>query len=700
MPNDRKASELISRSMDGALSDDDTRDVQQNLAESTEARNFAKLSEMIQNSVSGIAQLSDVGDESVAPGLSLEAKQRLRESVQAAKRESVQLGGLTDASDPDKPSRATWHGRAFGDAEGLRRANLRFTLIRKIAEGGLGTVWFARDEALKRTVAIKEMNTDVAESPKAWQRFQREAQITGHLEHPGIVPLYMFGMDADTGHPFCAMRFVGKQTLADAIEAYHARKSVGRDDNLELHRLLSAFLDVCQTIAYAHSRGVIHRDLKPENVALDRFGQVIVLDWGLAKLTGDGELSIQLALSPNLDDSSLAQSIAGDVIGTPLYMAPEQAVGDLDKVDERTDVYGLGAILFSILTGAAPHERSSQGGAVRVSDLLKAIAENETPKPRAFSQQISPELDSICLQAMAKERFARHATALELANDVERWMAGQNEQGRMYDALRLEANELRSSLTSSIRDLGTVARFVGILPPIQELINIENGDGSEASAKWCERLATICIGLLRTRPVLSAITYSRVADDTTRELVRVERHSVDLSSIRTVPRSRLLEGGLDPFGSAVLSQKPEDVFVDVVSDAASATLVATPELQRLVAGVPIFDNRTEDVIGLVTVELDFTGLIEAEIGAYSQNADEVFVVNNQGVVVKHHRGNTHRQAEGKSADQFFSNWDAMATQLASLGEFVDSNRAIYATRVDLIPRVSSLAIVLVAKTAK
>jgi serine/threonine protein kinase len=127
----------------------------------------------------------------------------------------------------------------------------RFTLIRKLSQGGLGSIWLARDEKLKRTVAIKEMNVDASESTEAWQRFHREAEITGHLEHPNIVPLYQFGSDPKTGQPFYAMRFVGKHTLADAIVEHHQRRQSGDDDVLEPHRLLTAFVGVCQAIAYA-----------------------------------------------------------------------------------------------------------------------------------------------------------------------------------------------------------------------------------------------------------------------------------------------------------------------------------------------------------------------------------------------------------------------------------------------------------------
>ena len=152
---------------------------------------------------------------------------------------------------------------ASADKEAPREALVEYAIVRRLGIGGLGSVWLARDQTLNRLVAIKEVNERGAESPVALARFRREAEITGQLEHPNIVPVYQSGEDTHSKHPFYVMRFVGKKTLADAIADYHTRRAAGLSDTVELHRLLGAFLSVCQAVAFAHSRGVLHRDLNP-----------------------------------------------------------------------------------------------------------------------------------------------------------------------------------------------------------------------------------------------------------------------------------------------------------------------------------------------------------------------------------------------------------------------------------------------------
>ncbi len=159
----------------------------------------------------------------------------------------------------------------------------RYTLIREVGEGGLGKVWLAHDNDLAREVAIKEIKPGT-ESSQAARRLIREAQITGQLQHPNIVPVYEVHRG---GRPFYAMKLVNGETLSEAIQRHHAQRRAGQADPLSLPRLLNAFVSICEALAYAHSRGVIHRDLKPQNIVLGEYGEVIVLDWGLAKVIGE-----------------------------------------------------------------------------------------------------------------------------------------------------------------------------------------------------------------------------------------------------------------------------------------------------------------------------------------------------------------------------------------------------------------------------
>jgi serine/threonine protein kinase len=209
-------------------------------------------------------------------------------------------------------------------------------------------------------VALKELRPEFAE-PDFWGRFLREAQVTGQLEHPGIVPVYELGHKPEDNHPYYTLRFVRGRTLNDAVTAYHQRRRRGAAGALELRDLLGAFVQICNAVGYAHSRGVLHRDLKPHNVALGDFGEVMVLDWGLAKVLADTSTSAggdQAETAPprlTIEDDHAATQ-AGAVMGTPGYMAPEQADGRHDLVDRRTDVYGLGAMLYHLLT-APPRSR-------------------------------------------------------------------------------------------------------------------------------------------------------------------------------------------------------------------------------------------------------------------------------------------------------------------------------------------------------
>jgi PAS domain S-box-containing protein len=308
----------------------------------------------------------------------------------------------------------------------------RYTLTCLHAAGGIGRVWLAHDSSLRREVALKELRPEKAEEPTALARFLREACITGQLEHPGVVPVYELGRRPGGQHPFYTMRFIKGRTLTEAAQAYHRKRAAGQADSLELLALLNAFVVVCNTIAYAHTRRIIHRDLKGQNVALGDFGEVIVLDWGLARLV-DGPEQEADTFPVALDDKSSAESditVQGQMMGTPAYMAPEQATGQLDLIDSRTDIYGLGAILYEILTGQAPFTDTDW------QEVLRKVREEEPVPPSQLSPEVPPALQAVCLRALAKQPADRYGSASELAQAVQQWQERQRRQAE--EALRAE----------------------------------------------------------------------------------------------------------------------------------------------------------------------------------------------------------------------------------------------------------------------
>ena len=289
----------------------------------------------------------------------------------------------------------------------------RYHLTRLHAEGGLGKVWLAHDSDLNRDVALKEIQPSQSTHPEAWRRFLKEAQVTGQLEHPNIVPVYELSRRPEDDQPFYTMRFVRGRTLRQAIAEAQKARDEGKADPLDRPRLLQAFVAICQAIGYAHSRGVIHRDLKPENVVLGGFGEVIVLDWGLAKVVDRPDEEDAFPEVSITDEANVDETQAGRQLGTPAYMAPEQAEGRLDLVDARSDIYGLGAILFEVLTGQPPHTGKS------TSEVLLQIVAGETPRARVIDPKTPAALDAVCARAMAKSPSGRYAKASELADDVQ-----------------------------------------------------------------------------------------------------------------------------------------------------------------------------------------------------------------------------------------------------------------------------------------
>jgi hypothetical protein len=287
----------------------------------------------------------------------------------------------------------------------------RYRLARRIGKGGMGEVIGARDEQVGRDVAIKRMRA-AAPSERAIQRFLREASIQGRLEHPAIVPVHEIGRDSD-GLPFFVMKKLTGTTLGKIVADPAARARFG------LQRILRAFAEVCLAVELAHVRGIVHRDLKPDNILLGDFGEVYILDWGIAKVLGEGE-----------DDGALGDlgsggsgehaTVAGTTLGTPGYMAPEQASG-LPDVDARADIYALGCVLFEILAGEPLHPRGAEG----LQSVL--TGRDARPSQRVPPQDIAPELDALCVAATASDRGDRLASARALGDGVQRFLDGDRD---------------------------------------------------------------------------------------------------------------------------------------------------------------------------------------------------------------------------------------------------------------------------------
>ncbi|MGM0595621.1 MAG: protein kinase domain-containing protein [Myxococcota bacterium] len=319
----------------------------------------------------------------------------------------------------------------------------RYRISGEIGKGGIGRVLLGFDNHIGREIALKELiratdNSNKTSSGKrrrkknqltadANTRFLREARITGQLEHPSIVPVYEIGKRKNSGSFYYTMKLVRGKTLKAAID---------NASSLQARLLLLPhFRDLCQAIAFAHNKDVIHRDIKPGNIMIGEFGETVVLDWGLAKIKGQSSQDKKIAKGirdlKTLNLENTEKTRQGSTLGTPAYMPPEQALGKIDEIDQRSDIYSLGAVLYQILTGTPPFQGKM------VQTVLMNVVEKDPVSPTEIHQEIPTELEAIALKSLQKKPDNRYQSASELASDIESYMSGEKVAAHDYTSMEL-----------------------------------------------------------------------------------------------------------------------------------------------------------------------------------------------------------------------------------------------------------------------
>ncbi len=305
-----------------------------------------------------------------------------------------------------------------------------YAMLKAIAKGGMGEIHLAKDGELERDVAVKVSTvSEGAVDP----RFTKEARVLANLAHPNIVPIYNLGVDS-AGRPFYSMKLVKGRTLQSIVDAIREGDDAAVGE-FTLAKLLTIYRKVCDAMAFAHSKGVLHRDLKPENVMVGEYGEVLVMDWGLAKVVGVQE-EVRGGVTMRTVSGGLSGdfgvTMEGEVMGTPQYMSPEQAEGVVSGLDERSDVYALGAILYAVLTYKAPIDGRTleevlgnvKRGTLSPMGTAKRMTKGIGGRPEPMAVQVPEALRAVVTKAMAREKEGRYGSVIELVADVEAYQNG------------------------------------------------------------------------------------------------------------------------------------------------------------------------------------------------------------------------------------------------------------------------------------
>ncbi|MBA2542601.1 MAG: serine/threonine protein kinase, partial [Deltaproteobacteria bacterium] len=370
-----------------------------------------------------------------------------------------QLDPTLAAAEPSSDTLHTASSTATGNTTGripqspIAASLARYRLETELGRGGMGEVLSARDEQIGRNVAIKRLRSKP--TPETEARFLREARIQGRLDHPAIVPVHELGRD-DQGQPFFAMKQLAGKTLAEVIGQPEAERTFTRK------QLLRALIDVSLAIQFAHERGVVHRDLKPSNIMLGDYGEVYVLDWGIARVLEESEHASFDDVSSSIGEG---QTLAGQLLGTPGYMSPEQINGEL--VDGRADVFALGCILFEILTSTTLFPRGKDALAATAGGAIE-----RRPSIRRPEAEASPELENVCVEATERLRDLRIATPRVFGDRIQAYLDGDRDVERRRELAKIALASARESLARPESDrrgaLRAAARALALDPEAKE----------------------------------------------------------------------------------------------------------------------------------------------------------------------------------------------------------------------------------------
>ncbi|MCC6464132.1 MAG: protein kinase [Planctomycetes bacterium] len=540
----------------------------------------------------------------------------------------------------------------------------RYTVRSEFARGGMGRVLLAVDNAVGREVALKELLPQAgaaglptsardATRGELVERFLREAKVTGQLEHPNIVPVYEIGT-RDDGSVFYTMKLVRGKTMANRL------KSIQEDDGLDSRarlrerlKLLEAFHDVCNAVAYAHSRRVIHRDLKPANVMLGDFGETLVLDWGLARVQGQedrvakGKTGKLPDLSKSLlEEGSDARTLDGAVLGTPAYMPPEQARGDLAQVDERSDVYALGAMLYELLAGRAPYE-----GPSAQTVLAKVLVLD--PEPLEQIAPLAPrELVALAAKAMARNRADRLPSAGQFAAEVAAYRDGRALSTYQYSTGEQLARFVRRNRTA----VGVAAAAVVVLLCLGGYafasITVERDQARDALAladqerhtrervereKAEERAALLAARRDEIRRLEARVQDARAADPAARARILLQAHADD--PLRTLEPARREESAAVVKAVLSLAAAREALLAALTEPVAGRIEEFAPAAELEALRLALRDERLL-AARLATANEDFA-LAEfvvagTALGESSRGAESAVIEEARGALLRRH----------------------------------------------------------------